>query len=147
MTANHKLAAKKVVIIVEDDEATGEVFRLAIERETPYHPIVVSKGHEALKIVEIVKPDLMILDYYLTDMTGIDLYHQLQQREGLERIPVIVMSAGLERHQEEISSLGLIGLGKPFDLEEFLALTEQAVSLHSSTIEQIPTQDFKDATF
>ena len=67
----------KTILLVEDDVNIGEVLVQAITQETPYHAMLVPDGFEALKAVKKTMPDLLILDYHLPRMTGIELYDQL----------------------------------------------------------------------
>ncbi|HEX6480308.1 MAG TPA: response regulator [Ktedonobacteraceae bacterium] len=118
-------AARKTLLIVEDDLAHGELLSQAITQETPYFPMVVETGARALEVVEHVKPDLLILDYYLTDMNGLQLYDQLHAKPGLEAVPALLLSASLERHQREIEQRHILSLAKPFDLDELFAMLQQ----------------------
>ena len=118
-------AARKTLLITEDDLAHGELLSEAIRQETPYFPLVVQTGTRALEVVEHIKPDLFILDYYLTDMNGLQLYDQLHAKPGLEAVPALLLSASLERHRQEIEQRHILGLAKPFDLDELFALLQQ----------------------
>ena len=64
----------KTILIVEDDAFIGEFLERAISEETPYKPLVVSDGFEALKVTYDLKPNLFLLDYQLPRMDGIELY-------------------------------------------------------------------------
>ncbi len=67
----------KTILIVEDDAHIGEYLERVLSEETPYKPLVVSNGFEALKVTREVKPNLFVLDYHLPGMDGIELYDQL----------------------------------------------------------------------
>lgn len=118
-------AARKLVLIVEDDAIHGELLFQAISQETPYLPLVVETGTRALEVVAHLKPDLFILDYYLADMNGLQLYDQLHAKPGLEAVPALLLSASLERYQQEIEQRGILGLAKPFNLDELFAMLDQ----------------------
>ena len=121
MIESQETTAQKTILVVEDDEINADLFRMTITQETPHRPLIVTKGFEALQIAQAEKPDLFILDYYLSDMTGIELYQHLRNIPGLEHIPAIMMSARIEYHDEEIKQHSLFELGKPFGLDEFIA--------------------------
>lgn len=118
-------AARKTVLIVEDDASHGELLFQAISQETPYLPMVVRTGTRALEVVAHLKPDLFILDYRLADMSGLQVYDQLHAKPGLEAVPALLLSASLERHQHEIEQRGMLGLAKPFNLDELFAILDQ----------------------
>ena len=116
----------KTILVVEDDELIGVFLSEAISQETAYHPLLVSDGFEALRVMHDIKPSLFLLDYRLPKMNGVELYDQLHAREGLETVPAIVLSANLPLH--ELTKRGLVGLKKPFDLDQLLQAIEKTIA-------------------
>ncbi len=116
----------KVTLIVEDDASIGEVLVYAISQATPYEAISALDGFEALEIIKGIKPDLFILDYQLPKMNGIELYDLLQAMQGLAHIPTIIMSANLP--EAAIRQRKLIGIKKPFELDELLDTIEKLIA-------------------
>ena len=88
-----QLPSQKLVLLVEDDEHIGEVLVQAITQETPYHVLLKTNGASTLAAVQSQKPDLIILDYHLPYMTGIELYDRLHTIPELTEVPVIMVSA------------------------------------------------------
>jgi len=123
-------ATGKVILIVEDDPSIGEFLKMAISQETPYHPLLAETGEQALEILAYVKPSLFVLDYVLSTMNGLDLYDSLYAQQDLEAIPAIILSASLQKFQEEIDRRHLVGLIKPIDLDELLLSINRALSMH-----------------
>ena len=119
---------KKTVLLVEDDASNGMFFEQVISQETPYLTRLAITGSEALVIVKEIKPDLFILDYRLHDMNGVELYDLLHEMKGLEDIPAIIMSASLDQHAYEIEQRHLIGIGKPIELDIFIAMIERVIT-------------------
>lgn len=119
----------KVLLIVEDDPDIAAFLEMAIAQETRYRSLVAETGERALAMVRHVKPALFVLDYVLGTMNGITLYDCLHAQPGLEAVPAIILSASVEIHQEEIDQRQLIGVAKPFELDEFLLAISQALSL------------------
>ena len=116
------------ILLVEDDEEIGHFLVVAIEQETAYTPLWVVTGHDALRVVQDHRPVLFLMNYHLPSMTGLQLYDQLHALAGLEAIPAIMMSATLPR--AELQHRGILGLDKPFDLDELLHLIERAIQKH-----------------
>ncbi len=116
----------KITLIVEDDSSIGEVLVYAISQTTPYRAISALDSVEALEIVKSVTPDLFILDYQLPKMNGIELYDLLQNTQGLAHIPTIIMSANLP--EAAIRQRKLIGIKKPFELDELLDTIEKLIA-------------------
>lgn len=114
---------KKIILIVEDDEIHGKLLAQIISEETEYQPILASQAMATLKFVQHVKPDLLILDYLLPRMNGLALYDQLQKMPECRNVPVLLISAALPTR--EVERLGIPGMKKPFELEEFLTTIER----------------------
>jgi CheY-like chemotaxis protein len=120
--------ALKFILIVEDDVNNQELFSLTISSLTPYYVQAVSNGSEALHVVQHVMPSLFILDYSLPRTNGIDLYDQLHALPGLEDVPAIIISgSGSEKVTRDIESRKLIGIEKPYELDDFLNVVKQAL--------------------
>src|ERR1700726_3649604 len=88
----------KTILVVEDDEDLGELILEVLEREefqnkTRCHVVLEIDGREALKVMDIIKPNLFLLDYYLPRMNGLDLYDRLHAMDGLQEVPAIFISA------------------------------------------------------
>lgn len=128
MSMEQKANETPLILVVEDDEATGEVITMAIEQETSYRPRLVTSGQAALQAMQTdrEKPGLVILDYRLPDITGIELYDQLQASERTRDIPTLLMSATSRR--EEIGTHNVPLMEKPFDLDAFIQTIEQLIA-------------------
>jgi len=120
--------AVKTVFIVEDDEAIGELLVEAIQQETPYQAVLASDGFQALKMLPKVKPDVLILDYALPGMNGLEFYDAIHELKALEYLPVLVVSAEATRIQKEVKARQLSQLKKPFDLTDLLEAIERLFS-------------------
>jgi CheY-like chemotaxis protein len=118
----------KTVFIVEDDEAIGDLLVQAIEQETSYHAVLASDGFQALKMLRTVKPDLILLDYGLPGMNGLELYDTIHTVKALKHLPVLIVSAETARIQKEIKERQLPQLQKPFDLANLLQAIERLFS-------------------
>ena len=116
-------AAKRLILIVEDDTDIGPVMLQAITALDRYQAVLVSEGVQALSLVEHITPELYLLDYHLPGLTGIDLYDRLQAQSGLEHVPAILMSAD-RLACEPASTRGIPYLKKPFKLAALFALME-----------------------
>jgi DNA-binding response OmpR family regulator len=116
----------KTILVVEDDELIGTFLAEAISQETPYHPLLVSEGLEALRATNDIKPSLFLLDYRLPKMNGLELYDHLHAKEGLETVPAILISANLPLR--ELTKRDILGIKKPFDLDQLLAAIEKTIA-------------------
>jgi DNA-binding response OmpR family regulator len=115
---------KRLIVIVEDDTDIGPLLLQAITTEVHYQAVLVSEGTQALALVEHITPELFLLDYHLPGLTGIDLYERLRAHDGLEQVPVILMSADpLASHLAQ--ARGLPYLKKPFKLAVLFARLDE----------------------
>lgn len=116
----------KTIVIVEDDEGIGEFLLQAIRKETPYQAALASHGFEALTIVQTLKPNLLILDYELPDMNGIELYDTIHANGALETIPALIITARMVHKEVKARRLPL--LNKPFELSDLLNEIERLLA-------------------
>jgi DNA-binding response OmpR family regulator len=121
-------SAVKTVFIVEDDEAIGALLVQVIEQETSYQAVLASDGFQALKMLRTVKPDLLILDYGLPGMNGLEFYDTIHAVKALEHLPVLIVSAETARIQKEAKARQLSQLKKPFEITNLLEAIEQLFS-------------------
>ena len=119
------LTATKMIFIVEDDEAVGALLVQAIELETSYQAVLASDGFQALKMLRTVKPDVLLLDYGLPDMNGLELYDTIHAFKALERLPALIISAEAARIQNEVKARQLPQLKKPFELTNLFEAIER----------------------
>ena len=110
------------VMVVEDEEALCVLLRYNLEAEG--HEVeVVMRGDEAeIRLREEV-PDLLVLDWMLPSLSGIELCRRLRSRPETQRLPIIMLTA---RGEESDKVRGLATgaddyLVKPFSMPEFVA--------------------------
>lgn len=109
-------------MIVEDEEPLGVLLQYNLESEG-YQVEIVTRGDEAdLRLQEHV-PDLLVLDWMVPGVSGIEICRRLRMRPETERLPVIMLTA---RGEESDRVRGLATgaddyLVKPFSTPEFLA--------------------------
>ena len=83
------------VLIVDDDFMVAEIHRRFVERIDGFRAGPVARtGTEALTMAAELHPDLILLDVYLPDMTGLDVLHRL--RAGGDHVGVIMITAARE---------------------------------------------------
>ena len=126
--AANKAAPDKTILVVEDDPYNAEFLSLAIAHESRYFPLVVATGAEALRVMQQITPTLLLIDYRLPQMSRIELYDLLQQTEGPEVPPTIILSASLEKLETELKERHLVGLSKPLELTDLLETIEQVLA-------------------
>jgi two-component system phosphate regulon response regulator PhoB len=110
------------IMVVEDEEPLGVLLRYNLEAEG-YQVEIVTRGDEAeLRLQESV-PDLLVLDWMVPAVSGIELCRRLRMRAETERLPIIMLTArGEESDRVRGLSTGADDyLVKPFSTPEFMA--------------------------
>ncbi len=113
------------ILIVEDDPDIGEFLKQIIEEDTPYHTAVVYNGKQALEKAQHVHPCLLMLDYRLPGMNGLEVYDHLQTMNETKGVPAIMMSATLPT--EELQRRGIYQLRKPMDIGNVIRMITHAL--------------------
>ena len=110
------------VLLVEDEPAQREVLSYNLEAEG-YAVRRAENGEEALLLVAEEAPDLVILDWMMPLMSGIEVCRQLKTRRETREIPIIMLSA----RSEEVDAVRGLETGaddyvvKPYSLRELMA--------------------------
>lgn len=121
-------AVMKTILIVDDDGDMASVLAEAISLETPYRALIAASASQVSRLVQHVKPDLLILDYHLPGLNGIELYDWLHTDPLFENIPALLLTASKQMPHREITQRRIIGIGKPIELDEFLATVHQLLA-------------------
>lgn len=110
------------VLIVEDEEPLSLLLRYNLEAEG-YAVETCARGDEAEIRLKESRPDLVLLDWMLPGLSGIELCRRLRAREDTERLPVIMLTARGEE-SERIRGLSTGAddyVVKPFSVPELMA--------------------------
>jgi two-component system phosphate regulon response regulator PhoB len=110
------------IMVVEDEESLAVLLRYNLEAEG-YQVETIARGDEAeLRLQENV-PDLLVLDWMVPAVSGIELCRRLRQRTETQRLPIIMLTArGEESDRVRGLSTGADDyLVKPFSTPEFIA--------------------------
>jgi two-component system, response regulator, stage 0 sporulation protein F len=116
------------ILIVEDDPGIGDFLKQIIEEDTPYNTTVVYDGKQALEKAQNIHPCLLMLDYRLPGMNGLEVYDYLQTMNETKGVPAIMMSATLPT--EELQRRGIYQLRKPMDLGNVIRMITHALATY-----------------
>ena len=110
------------ILIVEDEEPLTLLLRYNLEAEG-YQVDVAARGDEAEIRLRESPPDLVVLDWMLPGISGIELCRRLRSRSDTERLPIIILTARGEE-SERVRGLATGAddyIVKPFSVPELLA--------------------------
>ncbi|MBB5395706.1 PleD family two-component system response regulator [Mucilaginibacter sp. AK015] len=119
----------KKILVIEDDKDIRDTVTFALESEG--YEVISSENSRILKFIDQHKPDLILLDNWLTewksDASGQQLSYELKSDPKTSHIPVIIVSA--VSNVAEIAKAGLSDgyLKKPFDLDELNAIVKKHI--------------------
>jgi len=83
---------QKTVMIIEDEEDAAELFS-EMMRVSGFRVIKTSKSTPAIQMMTADKPDLVLLDIMMPEISGLDILRQMRLDPALTKIPVIVITA------------------------------------------------------
>ena len=114
--------ARSTVLVVEDEAALATMLRYNLEKQG-FRVEEASDGQEALTRISEAQPDLVLLDWMLPVMSGIEVCRQIRRRPGTRDLPVIMVSARTE-DQDAVRGLNTGAddyITKPFHMDALLA--------------------------
>ncbi|NKB53564.1 MAG: response regulator [Rhizobiaceae bacterium] len=111
----------KRVMIVEDNELNMKLFNDLLEAQN-YETIQTSNGLEALDLARTHRPDLILMDIQLPEVSGLEVTKWLKEDDSLARIPVIAVTAfAMKGDEERIRQGGCEAyISKPISVMRFL---------------------------
>ena len=110
---------KRKILVIEDEKPIAEILKYGFEKEG-FEVFCAGTGAEGLKSAEERRPNLVLLDWMLPDIAGVDVCRLLTEREN---VPILMLTA---RSNVEDKLYGLESgaddyVTKPFDLREVVA--------------------------
>ena len=118
----NKVSLKAKLLLVED-EASQQVILDYNLKSAGYETVQASDGYQALQLIDEELPDLILLDWMLPGVSGIEICRQLKARKDTREIPIIMLSA----RSEEVDKVRGLETGaddymqKPYGIQELLA--------------------------
>jgi two-component system cell cycle response regulator DivK len=111
----------KTVLVVEDNELNMKLFRDLLEAQD-YQVLETREGLQALTLARQHRPDLILMDIQLPEISGLEVTKWLKEDEDLSPIPVIAVTAfAMKGDEERIREGGCEAyLSKPISVMQFL---------------------------
>lgn len=112
---------KKTVLIVEDNELNMKLFNDLLQAHG-YDTLQTAHGIEAMELARAHKPDLILMDIQLPEVSGLEVTRWMKQDDELKSIPVIAVTAfAMKGDEERIREGGCEAyLSKPISIAKFL---------------------------
>lgn len=123
------MSAQRTILVADDESHILNVVSLKL-RNAGFLVLTASDGQEALEIAQAQHPDLLITDYHMPQLSGLELCQKLKQNPATSLIPAIMLTARgyhLEPHDTEQSGIRRM-LSKPFSPRHLLATVEEVLT-------------------
>jgi two-component system cell cycle response regulator DivK len=119
-------ATPKTILVVEDNELNMKLFHDLLEAHG-YNILQTRDGMEALKIARQHKPDLILMDIQLPEVSGLEVTKWIKEDDNLKSIPIIAVTAfAMKGDEEKIREGGCEAyIAKPISVTNFLKTVEQ----------------------
>jgi DNA-binding response OmpR family regulator len=111
----------KTILIVEDEEAVRELEKFILEQQG-YDVMEARDGLEGLAKAEFKRPELILLDLMMPDVSGGRMYDEMKEHPTTSGIPIVVVTGKPDAHEmfdDEIGQDDVIM--KPFEADTLLA--------------------------
>ena len=122
----------KKILVIEDDKDIRDTLVYVLEEQG--YEVVSSEEAKILKSLDTIKPDLILLDNWLTewksDANGQQISKQLKSNPATSHIPIVIISA--VSNIQEIAEAGMADdfLRKPFNLNDMIDIVKKYADKH-----------------
>lgn len=143
--ANRKKNASIKILVVEDEAPQAEMLRYNLEAKG-YNVGLAADGEEALLQIEEDMPDVVILDWMLPKLSGIEVCRRLRVKDKTGKLPILMLTA---RGEESDRIRGLETgaddyLVKPYSIAELFARVKALLRRSAANLEQNDVLSFQD---
>ncbi len=128
-TGNKARSMPKTVLIVEDNDLNMKLFHDLLEAHG-YGTLQTKDGMEAMKLAREHRPDLILMDIQLPEISGLEVTKWLKEDPDLREIPIIAVTAfAMKGDEEKIRQGGCEAyIAKPISVSRFLETIERFLS-------------------
>ncbi len=119
----------KTILVADDESHILHVVSMKLQN-AGFRVVTARDGREALDLAQHERPDLIITDYHMPELSGLELCHRLKQEPATSDIPAIMLTARgycLEPQDTEKSGI-LCMISKPFSPRQLLATVNDVLS-------------------
>jgi two-component system phosphate regulon response regulator PhoB len=145
------MSSSPLILIVDDERAIREMISLALSKEG-FNYLEAANAHEAEKLIQESEPDLVLLDWMMPGVSGIDFVRRLRKEEKTRKLPIIMLTAKTEE-QDKIQGLDTGAddyLAKPFSTRELVAriraLLRRSISVDDTSVKSVAGLTLDEAT-
>jgi two-component system, OmpR family, alkaline phosphatase synthesis response regulator PhoP len=118
----------KTILVADDESHILHVVSMKL-RNAGYNVVTAHDGQEALEAALAEPPDLIITDYHMPQLSGLELCQRLKQQPSTSHIPAIMLTArGYSLDPADTASSGILRmLSKPFSPRQLLTTVNEVL--------------------
>lgn len=120
------------ILIIDDEYLIADILSFALEDEG-FLTVTASGGRKALDILRRETPDLIITDYMMPGMTGVEFSEAAKANAQTAHIPIMLMSGAQAYKGKERPELFVQVITKPFDIDAFIKLIRTTLGAGDGT--------------
>lgn len=116
--------ARFTIMLVDDEPGMVDIYKRSLQ-EAGYDVTTAVRGLDAIGMIEQNRPDLLVLDMRLPDVSGYEVIGRLRSRKETAALPILATSAFAEEMgnlEDRRDDSALAEISKPFEFRDFLAL-------------------------
>lgn len=120
----------KTILVADDESHILSVVSLKL-RNAGYNVICAHDGTEAFDLARSERPDLLITDYHMPGLNGLEVCQKLREETDLKQLPAIMLSArGYHLTDDELKQSGISQMiSKPFSPRQLLSTVNEVLGL------------------
>lgn len=122
------MSSSKTILVADDESHILHVVSLKL-RNAGFRVVTARDGQEALEMAQQEKPDLLITDYHMPQLSGLELCQKLKQDPATNAIPAIMLTArGYHLEPADTERSGILRmLSKPFSPRHLLTTVNEVL--------------------
>jgi two-component system alkaline phosphatase synthesis response regulator PhoP len=123
------MAETRTILVADDESHILHVVSLKL-RNAGFRVLTAHDGQEALELAQQEKPNLIITDYHMPQLSGLELCQRLKQDEATSKIPAIMLTArGYHLEPSDTEQSGILRmLSKPFSPRHLLDTVNEVLA-------------------
>lgn len=85
----------KSILVLEDEKNVAKLYEKSLKK-FGYLPIIAFDGVQGLEKLQIIQPDLILLDLVMPNMNGFEFYHHICDKDGMPKYPILLVTARMD---------------------------------------------------
>jgi CheY-like chemotaxis protein len=122
--------SEKTILVADDESHIRNVVSLKL-RNAGFRVLTAADGQEALDIALAERPDLLITDFHMPQLSGLELCRRLKQEAATRTLPAIMLTArGYHLEAQDTEQSGILKMiSKPFSPRHLLATVNEVLEI------------------